>query len=137
MRPNLFANVPARDYMQFGEGASFDAKAVAEVLGLKKHEVSKIAQVAPSSVRWDDAIPSKVRDRLEEIGSVINLVAGVFDGDAVKTALWFKAVNPLLGDVAPRDMIRLGRYDKLRKFIVSAIAEQARTLPSGSPSTGA
>lgn len=133
----LFANVPSRDFMHFGEGATFNAKAVAEVLGLKKQEISKISQVAQSSVRFDDAIPLKVRERLEEIGSVVNLVAGIFDGDAAKTVLWFKSVNPLLGEVAPRDMIRLGRYDKLRKFIVSAIAEQTRSLPTGKTRTGA
>jgi hypothetical protein len=37
--------------------------------------------------------------------------------------LWFKVPNPLLGDVAPRDMIRFGRYKKLLKFIQSALEE--------------
>ncbi len=122
----LFANVPERDYLNFGHGEQFNAKAVAELLNLKKQEVSKISQVAETSVRYDNAIPQKVRERLEEIGTVINLVAGIFDGDADKTALWFKTNNPMLGEVSPRDMIRLGRYDKLRKFIVSALTEQAR-----------
>jgi hypothetical protein len=121
----LFANIPQKDYLNFGHGEHFNAKAVADLLNLKKQEVSKISQVAETSVRYDDAIPLKVRERLEEIGTVINLVAGIFDGDAGKTALWFKTSNSMLGEVSPRDMIRLGRYDKLRKFIVSALAEQA------------
>lgn len=113
--------------MRFGHGAALNAKAVSDFLGLKKAEVSKIAQVAPSSVRWDAATPQKVIDRFEEIATVVNLVAGIFEGDKQKTVLWFKSPNPLLGDVSPRDMIRLGRYDKLRKFIISAIAENARS----------
>jgi len=60
---------------------------------------------------------------LEEIAQTINMVAGVFAGDVNKTVAWFKARNPLLGDVSPRDMIRLGRYEKLRKFIINAMME--------------
>ena len=87
-----------------------------------------MAQVAESSVRYDQEIPRKVRDRLEEIASIINMVAEVFEGDPAKTALWFKTSNPMLGDVSPRDMIRLGRYDKLRKFIVGARMEHAQDI---------
>ncbi|MGH8051051.1 MAG: hypothetical protein ACREPB_10370 [Arenimonas sp.] len=125
---SLFANVPRTDYLHFGQGPSFNPKAVTELLGLKKQEVSKIAQVAESSVRYDQEIPHKVRERLEEIGSIINLVAGVFDGDIHKTALWFRTSNSMLGDVTPRDMIRLGRYDKLRKFIISALIENNKDV---------
>ena len=31
---------------------------------------------------------------------------------------------PLLDDVSPRDMIRLGRYERLRKFIIHAMTER-------------
>jgi len=41
---------------------------------------------------------------------------------------WFKARNPLLGDVSPRDMIRLGRYEKLRKFIISAMMDSREAV---------
>ena len=30
----------------------------------------------------------------------------------------------MLGDVSPRDMIRLGRYERLRKFIINALLER-------------
>lgn len=122
----LFETVPRKDHLGFGIGPGFNAKAVTDMLSLRKAEVSKIAHVAQSSVRYDDNIPTAVRDRLEEIASICNMVAGFFDGDAGKTTLWFKTPNPMLGDVAPRDMIRLGRYDKLRKFIVTAISERNR-----------
>ena len=77
-----------------------------------------------STVRYDDCVPEQVRVRLEEIAATINLVAKQFDGDAAKTASWFKARNPLLGDVSPRDMIRLGRYERLRRFIIQAMTGQ-------------
>lgn len=118
----LFDSVPD-DYLRFGHGAGFDAKAVQGFLNLKKEDISRIAFVSPKSVRFDESMPEPVRERLEEIAQTINLVARVFDGEAEKTAAWFKARNPLLGDVSPRDMIRLGRYERLRKFILNAMLE--------------
>lgn len=70
-------------------------------------------------------------DCVAQIVTIFDLVAQTFDGDAEKTALWFRTKNPMLGDIAPRDMIRLGRFDRLRRFIIGAIAERA---PIGSVS---
>ncbi|QWD62184.1 MbcA/ParS/Xre antitoxin family protein [Polynucleobacter sp. MWH-UH25E] len=117
----LFDTVP-EDAFNFGMGKRFDAKRIAELLNLKKQDVSRLASVSAQSVRYDEAIPEQVRDRLEEIGITINMVAKVFDGDVEKTAVWFRARNPLLGDVSPRDMIRLGRFERLRKFIITAMS---------------
>ncbi|MCX7246307.1 MAG: hypothetical protein NTX31_01295 [Burkholderiales bacterium] len=123
-RFNLFDSVP-NDYLSFGHGAGFNAKEVQNFLGLKKDDVSRLASVSPKSVRFDDAMPEPVRERLEEIGITINMVAKVFGGDVNKTVAWFRARNPLLGDVSPRDMIRLGRFERLRKFIINAMMEDA------------
>jgi hypothetical protein len=117
---SLFDTVPD-DIMNFGRGDSFDARRVSTFLNLKKADVSHLASVSAASVRYDHLIPAVVRERLEEIASTINLVAKQFGGDLDKTAAWFKAKNPLLGDVSPRDMIRLGRYDRLRRFIINAM----------------
>ena len=65
-----------------------------------------------------------VKDRLEEIANTINWVADAFDGDIDKTTTWFKVSNPLLGDISPKDMIRLGRYERLRNFIIHAMQER-------------
>ncbi len=109
--------------MQFGKGDYFEPKKVAEFMHLDRNAVSKIASVSSASVRWDENAPKAVRERLEEIGAIANMVADIFEGDAAKTALWFRTKNPLLGDIAPRDMVRLGRHDRLRRFIVTAIQE--------------
>ena len=120
---SLFDTVP-EDLLHFGHGDSFDAKRVPSLLGLKKEDVSRLASMSVKSVRYDDAIPEQMRERLEEIASTINMVAKAFDGDAEKTSAWFRARNPMLGDVSPRDMIRLGRYERLRKFIINAMMER-------------
>lgn len=121
----LFDTVP-EDLLKFGHGDSFDAKKAADFLSLKKADVGRIADVAQSSVRWDANIPESVRIRMEEIASIINLVAKQFAGDQEKTVAWFRARNPLLGDVSPRDMIRLGRYERLRRFIIQAMSNQVQ-----------
>ena len=93
-------------------------------MDLRKEDVSRLSGVAMTSVRYDDAIPTPMRDRLEDVANTINMVASLFAGDANKTAAWFKARNPMLGDISPRDMIRLGRYERLRKFIINAMNER-------------
>jgi hypothetical protein len=120
----LFETVP-NDAFQFGLGSEFSPKKVAEVLGLKKEDVSHLASVSVKSVRYDDFIPEQVSERLEEIANTMNMVANAFGGDVQKTVAWFRARNPMLGDVSPRDMIRLGRYERLRKFIINAMHERS------------
>lgn len=121
---HLFGTVP-EDFLLFGRGENFDAKKVPTVLGLKKEDVSRLAGVSVKSVRYDTNIPERVRERLEEIANTANLVAQAFEGDAEKTVAWFKARNPMLGDVSPRDMIRLGRYERLRRYIINAMSERS------------
>ena len=119
----LFDTAPP-DLMGFGLGSSFDAKSVQSFLSLKEEDVSRIADVSPKSVRFDDAMPVPIRERLQEIANTINLVARFFGGDADKTGTWFKTRNPLLGDISPRDMICLGRFQRLRKFIWLAMGDK-------------
>ena len=126
MSPRLFRNVHARDYLGFWTDQTLNARSVADFLDLKKSDVAKVAGVAPSSVRFDQKIPREVFERLEEIANICTLVAQFFEGDVAKTALWFRTRNPLLGDIAPRDMIRLGRYEKLQQFVLDALEENSQ-----------
>jgi predicted nucleotidyltransferase len=127
-RAALFRTVPERDYLGFWAGQSLKAEEVVDFLEFKKADVAKIAGVSLASVRFDQKIPRKVRDRLMETANLCALVAQYFRGDVMKTALWFKTTNPLLGNVPPRDMIRLGRFDKLRRFVMEALEENAASL---------
>lgn len=124
--PNLalFDTVPD-DVLAFGRGTGFNPKMVADWMSLDNADVSRISAVSRKSVRYDQNMPKAVGERLEEIAQVANMVARIFNGDAVKTAQWFKTKNPMLGDVSPRDMVRLGRYDRLRKYIITAIADNS------------
>lgn len=126
----LFQTVPRYDALGFWTEDALNARKVVDFLGFDKREVAKVSGVAPASVRFDQKIPREVRERLEEVANVIGLVAQFFDGDTSKTALWFKTRNPLLGQISPRDMIRFGRYDRLLRFVLDALAEDTpKPLP--------
>lgn len=77
------------------------------------------------SVRYDHKIPKDLAERLQEWAIALNMVAQYFL-DEQKTILWFKTRNPLLGNITPRDMIRIGRFRKLQRFIQNALDENER-----------
>ena len=87
---------------------------------LLKRLLPKMAAIA----RKFSANGNLAEDALQEALTMVWKKAKQFNGDQEKTATWFKARNPLLGDVSPRDMIRLGRYDRLRAFIIQAMSDQ-------------
>lgn len=118
--PEIFNTIPPHNYLGLlGENTP---KKVVNFLKLATNDVSKAMGVSKKSVRYDEKMPRELAERLQEIAIICELVAGYFNGDVQKTALWFQVKNPALGDISPRDMIRLGRYEKLEKFIRNALA---------------
>jgi len=114
---NIFSTVPKQDYL----GLIQNLANVPKFLELEKDDISKAANIPKSTVRYDERMPADLKVFLSEIAIVCELVAGYFDGDVEKTALWFKIENPVLGGISPRDMIRYGRFKKLKEFIQSQI----------------
>lgn len=110
---DIFSTVPKEDHL----GLIQNLANVQNFLNLDKADLSKAANIAKSSVRFDERMPQDLKDLLYEIAIVCELVAEHFNGDAEKTALWFKMKNPSLGGLSPRDMIRFGRFQKLKKVV--------------------
>lgn len=127
---SLFDTVAQQDHLGFWANETLNSRQVADFLGFDKKDVAKVAGVAPSSVRYDQKIPKEVLERLQEVANICGLVAQFFNGDAAKTALWFKTKNPLLGDISPRDMIRFGRYARLQRFVHDAFQQNANAQSS-------
>lgn len=115
----------AEDVLGLYRNGRTDYRRVADLVKLSKEDLSKIARVAKPSVRFDDAIPAAVAERLREIANIANLVAEYFDGDAQKVALWFELRNPQLGNISPRNMIRGDRYKRLLNFVLEAREAEA------------
>jgi len=49
------------------------------------------------------------------------LITDIFDGDEVRSALWFVTKNKLLEDFTPKEMIESGRIDKLYNCLFDAV----------------
>ena len=123
---NIFDTVPDQDYLSFYKNEKPQFNRIVQFLEFKKEDISRATGVPLSSVRYDEKMPAELYERIREWATLLNLVAEHFKGNAEKTALWFTTPNPLLGNVAPRDMIRVGRFKKLFKFVVNALAENKR-----------
>ena len=119
----LFASTATTDPLGFWGSDGVDYSRVADFLKFDKNDLSKIGGVSKQSVRLDARIPGQLAERLEQIANVCSKVAEHFGGEAARTALWFKTANPMLGYVSPRDMIRLGRYDRLLRMVLEAESE--------------
>jgi hypothetical protein len=126
---SIFSTVPDKDYLGFDSGSALDYQKVVKFAELEKKDVSRATGIPISSVRYEvEKMPKELKDRLSEWANLFNLVAGYFNGDPRKTALWFKMPNPLLGEISPRDMIRIGRYKKLISFVLNSLNENRRTI---------
>lgn len=117
---DILNNIPRTNYLGLFEGNT--ARNVVGFLELTQNDVSKAMGIPKKSIRYDKHIPKELARRLKEIAVICELIAGYFNGDAEKTALWFQMKNPALGGISPRDMIRFGRYQKLEKFVRNALA---------------
>lgn len=125
-QPSLFRSIPSADILHLFNGREPDAKKVMKFLSYKKEDVSVAANVPTASIRYEqNKMPPELRERVIEWATALNLVASFFN-DVEKTILWFHVPNPLLGNMSPRDMIRVGRFKKLLRFIQTALAENQK-----------
>lgn len=116
------ATVSSRDNLHFWHGNSLDYQKVRDFTGIDARDLARLTGLSKTSVRYDDKAPKEVREHLENIANVCNLVFQFFQDD-VKTKLWLQTPNPMLGNFSPRDMIRFGRYAKLLRFVTQAMEE--------------
>lgn len=122
----IFSTVPQKNYLSLYHDDQTDYQRVVNCLNFQKKDVARAAQVPTESVRYDEKMTKELKERIEEWANLLQLVAQHFK-DEQKTLLWFKMPNYLLGNVSPRDMIRLGRYKKLLKFVVTALSENRKS----------
>jgi hypothetical protein len=124
--PELLGNVAQQNYLNFSsENDASHALGVLDFLKFQKKDVSHIAGIPQNQFRTIKDLPPAVLRRFIEIGNICQLVAGYFGGNPEKTYLWFTLPNMMLGNIPPREMIRLGRYQKLHSFVVDALGGYA------------
>jgi Protein of unknown function (DUF2384) len=119
--PNLFKTVSS-DNLHFWEGAVLNYQKLRDFTGFDVRDIARMTGAAKSSVRFDSKAPKEVREHLENIANICNLVFQFFQ-DEVKTKLWLRTPNPMLGNMSPRAMLRLGRCTRLLRFVNEAIED--------------
>jgi hypothetical protein len=132
--PNLFRTISAHDSLQFWQGSFLNCQKVRDFTEFDVRDIARMTGTAKSSVRFDAKAPKEVREHLENIANICNLVFQFFQ-DSVKTKLWLRTPNPMLGNVSPRDMLRFGRYAKLLRFINQAMEEGSVEAPQAPAAT--
>ena len=121
----LYSNIPEDHLHLFFNGEEPDAKKIVNFLDYKKHDIAAATNIPIKFIRYDSKMPAELKQCLREWALVLNLVNQFFD-DVEKTILWFNMPNTLLGSMSPKDMIRVGRFKKLLKFIQSSLDENVR-----------
>ena len=122
---SVFDSLPKEDRFHLFRGHEPNYEKVVKILDFSKKDIAKASKVPESSVRYDEKMPKELEERMLEWAFAIHLVTHHF-GDVDKSMLWFRAPNPLLGGIPPRDMIRIGRFKKLLRFIHTAIEENRK-----------
>ena len=64
--PTLFQNI-AGDPLKFWRGQELNLRKVRDFANLSNKDISRMAGVAPTSVRFDDKVPVEVLERMENI----------------------------------------------------------------------
>jgi uncharacterized protein (DUF2384 family) len=118
----LFDTIPKDDPLSLFRGRDPDYQKVVRLLDFRKKDVARASQISIQSIRYDYKMPKELEERVREWAVALSLVAQYFKNEH-KTILWFKTPNPLLGNITPRDMIRVGRFKKLSRFIQNALSE--------------
>lgn len=117
----LFNTIPSKNYFHLRKENQADYAKVRELLNFKVDDIAKATKTPKQKIRFDQKMPEQLKTIMEEWATAIQLVADFFNGNLEKTVLWFKTPNYLLGNISPRDMIRLGKYHKLLFMIQSSL----------------
>jgi uncharacterized protein (DUF2384 family) len=65
-------------------------------------------------------------ERVAKQAEALELVLEFFMGDKKRTMAWFTTPNPLLGNVEPLDLIRMGQADTVLRFVKTQLGENAK-----------
>ena len=124
----LFDTVPNKDtFHLFNREGRPEGKRITNFLSYRTEDVAVATGIPKTSIRYDSRMPDDLKERLAQWAAAINLV-GSFFNDEQKTMLWFQMPNPMLGNITPKQMIKMGRFKKLLNFIQNALSENEKSL---------
>lgn len=56
-----------------------------------------------------------------DLAQAVEIILAHFDGDESKAMFWLTTPNPNFGGIAPSDLIKMGRGQKVYRFIQNAV----------------
>ncbi len=117
---DVFATVPQTHKVKefYDSDGKLKALEVLAFLDFHKRDMCVATMIKPGSMRFDHRMPKIVERYLADIVNCIEHVDEYFEGNHTKTKTWFLVKNPMLGEIAPRALIRIGRVQKLLKMII-------------------
>lgn len=101
---------------------------IRQIMHFSEADLKELSRAQDVPVCVDEESAELFRTLLIRLANLVNLIAEFFSNDIHKVELWFTLPNYFFGNSSPRDMIRLGRYDKVLNFVVDALEENE--LPS-------
>ena len=87
---------------------------------LSKDELAQSFQLSSNQLRFDRA-SKETKKVIAELAESIERVAEIFSGNKAKTKRWFNVPNPHFGNASPKDIIIIGRFERVKKFIFSNV----------------
>lgn len=114
--PKLHPYEEQLDPLGFFQHGHPSRERVLEWFGLSESQAREIWKITPR-----DGPGLEPQDSLiAQLAYLANAVTMALAADSSKAHQWFLTRNPLLGDVAPLDMIKLGRIYRLETWIENA-----------------
>ncbi len=107
------------------DNGEVDVETTRNFLELSRQELASAFGFSADQIR-PERMSEKVKERLSQLATAIELVAEALDSDPQKTRYWLKTPNPNFGGISPRSLILRGRANKLMQFIFSAKNASAR-----------
>ena len=92
-RPPSRQTIDRADPLGFWSEHGLDYRKVVAFLSLGTDDLSTIGGVSKRFVRLDSRIPQDLKVPLEQVADICAMVAGYFEGDVSKAALWFRTPN--------------------------------------------
>lgn len=121
---DLFSTVPKEKRIEalFDENHDVNVKGLLEFLDLSRGDLAAVFDVKVDSVRFDERMPSEMKDWCIATANICELVGKYFGkGNDVKAKTWFKVPNPLLDGECPLDFIKTGRTKDLESRVVGSL----------------